>query len=210
MKNQFYKIKMFFTGFNCSSIFSDKLKSNNTNLTTKHSKLKTHRGATIIELLLYMAILAFFLLALVTFAINIIQGGSKNSNESRTYADARYLSERIKYEVRNASDIQIANSNFGVNLATTPGSKLTLTAAIPNNPTVFDVSTGRARITLGAASAVELNSNKVNVTDLTFTNYSGTNTKNINFTLTVQSTVPSMGNIKETTTLRSSVELRSN
>lgn len=203
MKDQINKIKLFFIGENYFRLFSNELQ-------TKHYKLNTKRGATIIELLLYMSILSFFLIALVLFALNIIQGGSKSNNESHTYADARYLSERIKYEIRNASDIQTANSNFGVNLATTAGSKLTLTAASPNNPTVIDVSSGRARIALGATSAVELNSNMVNVTDLTFTNYSGTNTKNISFTLTVQATSPSKGNIKETTTLRSSVELRSN
>jgi hypothetical protein len=173
------------------------------------NNLKNRRGATIIELLLYMSILSFFLIALVLFALNIIQGGSKSTNESHTYADARYLSERIKYEIRNASDIQTANSNFGVNLATTTGSKLTLTSISPNNPTVIDVSSGRARIALGAISAVELNSNKVEVIDLTFTNFSGAKTKNINFTLTVQAINPSKGNIKETTTLRSSAELRS-
>jgi hypothetical protein len=74
---------------------------------------------------------------------------------------------------------------------------------------VIDVSSGRARIALGAISAVELNSNKVEVIDLTFTNFSGAKTKNINFTLTVQAINPSKGNIKETTTLRSSAELRS-
>lgn len=203
MKDQINKIKMFFTGINCSGIIFN-------NLEPKTLNLKPRQGATIIELLLYMSILSFFLIALVLFALNIIQGGSKSSNESHTYADARYLSERIKYEIRNASDIQTANSNFGVNLATNAGSKLTLTAASPNNPTVIDVSSGRARIALGTASAVELNSNKVNVTDLTFTNYSGSNTKNVSFTLTVQATSASKGNIKETTTIRSSVELRSN
>lgn len=174
---------------------------------------KDDRGFTLIELLLYVGIVAIVLSAIISFAWQVILSGSKSSQQQEVFATARYLSERVIYEIRNALDINVSSSNFNSNLANNPGQKLSLHAASANDPTLIDVSNGKLRITQGSSAAVNLNSNDSKVTDLTFTNNSSgdAKTKNISFTLTVQSAYS--GTRQEFTasvSLQSSAEVRNN
>jgi competence protein ComGC len=177
--------------------------------TTYHPQ--TQKSFTLIELLLYLAIVTVVLTSLVLFAWNIIETGAKSGNQEMVTSEAKMLSEKIGYQIRNANDINIASSNFGVNLATTPGNKISLANNAPNNPTLIDALNGQARITLGASAAVTLNSTNTNLTNLTFINYTSVDgkTKNLQYTLTLQSKYPSHGNVYESVTLENAAEVRS-
>lgn len=164
---------------------------------------KQNKGFTLIELILYIAILTIMMNALIPFAWNIIQAGAKSSTEQEVFSTARYVSERIKYEIRNASGINSVSAN-----------SISLTELVAaNNPTVIDLSANQVRIKLGASSPVVLNSTNTKVTDLTFTNYTSSDnkTKNIDFTLTVTGNYSSAGQeYTDSTSLRASAEVRSN
>lgn len=180
----------------------------------KNSQFK--RGFTLLELVLYVGIVSIVLTSLVTYAWNVVGIGEKSATQQEIYSLARYLSERIKYEIRSANDINFGSSNFGINLAQTPGAKLSLAKSAPNDPTEIDVAGGLVRIRRGSAvpTPVPLNSADTNVTDLTFTNYTSSDnkTKHVGFTLVVQSRYTGgRFEFKESAiTIESSGELRSN
>ena len=159
------------------------------------------KGTTLIELLLYLAIASGIMLSLVTFAWDVIGGGAKSARQEDVSSSVRYLSSRIGYEIRNANSINSVSS-----------SSISLADSVPaNNPTVFSLSGNNLTIKEGSAAAVNLNPNSVKVTSLAFSNYSssGNETQHIMYTLTVQSSYPSKGNIFETDSMESSVEVRS-
>lgn len=172
--------------------------------------LNRQRGFTLIELLLYLAISSGVLVSLVLFAWNVIDTGAKNARQDDVYASARYISERLKYEIRKASDINVASSNFALDLATNAG-QLSLASATPNDPTIIDVDNNTLRIKQGAAAVIELNSPMVKINSLIFENYStvDSKSKHVVFTISVEAANPSPGNKYENATIESSAELRS-
>lgn len=170
-------------------------------------------GFTYIELLLYMAIFSLMIGTLIPFAWGIITNGAKSTTQQEISSNARYASERIKYEMRNALDVNTATSNFGINLATDATKQLSLKADGASDPTIINVLNGKIQIKKGTAAPVPLTSNDITVTDLTFTNNTSTDlkTKNISFILTLQSGFNGAGQeYKGTISLRSSAEVRTN
>jgi type II secretory pathway pseudopilin PulG len=164
---------------------------------------KNEYGFTLIELILYIALITLILSALVPFAWNMIESGVKSSVQQEVNANARYISERIKYEVRNATGIN--------SVAATSISLATATPA--TNPTVIDLSGGNIRIKQGTGAAVNLNSSNTVINSLTFTNLTSgdTKTKNIQFVFT---TAASFGvarqEYQDSVVIEGDAEVRSN
>lgn len=182
-----------------------------------HRNIKKQYGFTFIEIILYVGIVAITMTAMISYAWNVVGIRAKSSTQEEVSASARYLSERIRYAIRGANDINTGQSNFGVNLAQNPGSKLTLRTNVTypaNDPTTIDVVGGRARINLGPVSnPIALNSSGTNLTNLTFTNYSSSDnkTKHIGFIITLQARTTSTSQVfTNSVTLESSGEIRSN
>lgn len=162
--------------------------------------MKNKAGFTFIELILYIAIVTIMLSALIPFAWNIIGTGAKSNTEQEVFSQARFISERIKYEIRNATGI---NSVSATSISLGPVA----------TPTIIDVLSGNLRITQGAVTTA-LNSPDVVISALTFTNNTSADnkTKNISyqFTLSAIPTTSTRNEFSETTTIRSSAEVRSN
>ena len=159
-------------------------------------------GFTFIELILYISIVTIMLTAIIPFAWNIIGSGVKSSTEQEVFSQARYVSERLKYEIRRASGITSVGAT-----------SISLTNFSPDTTTVIDLFSEKARINKNGTGAVNLNSDDTKVTDLTFTDYTSLDqkTKHIGFTLTISSNYSGQRQeFKETVTLRSSAEVRSN
>lgn len=164
--------------------------------------IQNKKGFTLIELLLYIGILSIVITSLVLFALRIITGNAKSSTQQEISSQARYISERLKYEIRNANGINSVSSN-----------QISLIKDTPNNPTIINLSAGKVMIQQGGNAAVSLNSVDINITDLTFSNYSlaDNKTKNIGFTLTLVSNFQySLPQYIDTISLRTCAEVRSN
>lgn len=175
-------------------------------------KTRKQRGFTLIEMLLYVAVAGIVLTSLVGFGWNMIGIGAKNGTHHDAVSNARLASEKLTFFIREATDIDTANSNFGVNLASVPGSKVTLRGAAPNDPTVFDISSGTLRVTQGVSAPVALTSSNISVSSLVFTNASSADGKAKNIGFEIQLATISASNRSEyasATMLRSSAELRS-
>jgi len=169
------------------------------------NQVKTMKGFTFIELLLYITIVTIMLSAIIPFAWNVIEGGAKSSVEQEVFSQARYVSEGLKYEIRRASGI----TNVGA-------TSISLTNFSPDTTTVISLSGGKMQINKNGTGAVNLNSDDTTITTVggvIFTDYRSVDnkTKHIGFTFTIASNYSgARQEYKETITLRSSAEVRSN
>lgn len=165
---------------------------------------KYDAGFTFIELILYISIVTMMMMTLIPFAWNVIQGGAKSATQQEVFSNARYISERIKYEIRNAAGINSVSAT-SISLIASPSA---------NNPTVIDFSGGNIRIKQGSGSTINLNSQNASVSALTFTNYTSADnkTEHIQFTLTVNAS--NSGTKRQdynaATTIEGSAEVRNN
>lgn len=165
-------------------------------------RFKSGAGFTFIELILYISILTIILSALVPFAWNTIETGVKSAVQQEVNANARYISERIKYEIRNAKDIT----------AVTPNS-ISLSNFSPDTTTVIGLSSGNVQINKNGTGPVNLNSVNTVIDSLTFTNYTSSDkkTKNIQFVMTIAgSFAAARQEYQDSIVASSSAEVRSN
>lgn len=178
-----------------------------------HGTNMKKNGFTLIELLLYLVIVSVVIGALVPFAWNMVRSSAKSSVQQNVASNISILSERLKSEIRNSNKVNIASSNFNINLAVNPGSRLSLQEDSPNDPTLIDVLNGQIRIKQGSGSYINLNPSNITVSDLTFLNYSSSDlkTQNIGFTLTISSNYSgTRQEYKQSATVESGAEVRSN
>jgi type II secretory pathway pseudopilin PulG len=160
-------------------------------------------GFTYIEAILYISIVSIMLTSLIPFAWNIVEGGAQSAVQQEVSSNARYISERIKYEIRNASAIN--------SLSTSSISLANSNAAL--NPTIITYTSPNVTIKQGVGATANLNSNDVTISSFTFTNNtSGDNkTKNISYVFVIrQAYSGSRADFKFTTSIQSSAEIRSN
>lgn len=132
--------------------------------------MKKQTGFTLIEIILYVGIIAIIFSAIVPFAMVVIGNSSKSAVQQEVYDNARFISQKIIFEIRRASDITSVGAN-----------SISLTDFSPDSTTIIDLSDGNVRLNKNGIGPVNLNSASSTVTDLTFTQ----NQKNISFTLTV-------------------------
>ncbi len=168
------------------------------------------KGFTLLELILYMAIVSLLSGALITFGWNVVLSGTKSSVQQEVSGNARFLTKKITLLIRGATALN--PSDWGVNLAADPTKQFSL-----NDPaygaTVLQVnSAGQATITYGGYT-YELNSPKTKITNLTFINYSSGDgkTKNIQYNLTIEANYgSSRQEYQQNLILEGDAELRSN
>lgn len=143
-------------------------------------KMRVQFGFTLIELILYMALVSIILSALVPFALDIIGGSTKSSVQQEVFSQGRFVSERIKNEIRQASGI-----------TTVGNTTLTLTNFSPDTNTVISLTGGKMTVNKNGLGAVDLNSNDTIIScplNVCFTNYSSTldsKTKHVQFKFTI-------------------------
>ncbi|MEK9152858.1 MAG: prepilin-type N-terminal cleavage/methylation domain-containing protein [Patescibacteria group bacterium] len=147
-----------------------------------------YRGSTLLELMMYIAIVALVLTAATSFAFEFALTRAKTLALEEAGRNARFAISRIATEVREASDINIGASTFGSN----PGTLSIATVVGANDPTVFSVSGTTLNVKQGAGAVLPLTSPKVQVSEFIVTNLSTTGkTKIFRIHLRLISTNPS-------------------
>lgn len=166
--------------------------------------MKKESGFTLIELILYISIVALVLNTMVYFAWNIIGGSVKSNSQQEVFSQARFISERIKYEIRNANGINSVAAT-SISLAVDPPA---------NNPTIISLSGNKLQIKQGGSSAVDLNSADTAITNVNFVDYTSSDnkTKNIQLSFTISDLTGSSRQEYKVSdiTVQSSAEVRSN
>lgn len=140
---------------------------------THHPNHHTYRlqaGFTFIELLLYVALVGIVLAAVVQFLGQSQILTVKNNVRNDVGTTARFLSQKMEREMRDATSIDEGSSTFGSSL--TSGGSFILNAPSPKNSVVFTVSSGVLHVSINGGAAVPLHDPDIQVTDLTFQNYS--------------------------------------
>lgn len=138
------------------------------------------RGFTLVELLLYVTIVAIMIISISGLLSLLMQSRVKNQTVAEVEGQGVQIMQIATQTIRNATAIN--SPTIGTN-----GSSLSLNVTTPaNSPTVFDLSGGTLRITEGANPATPLTNSQIVVSSLSFQNLSlaGTHgTVRIQFTL---------------------------
>jgi prepilin-type N-terminal cleavage/methylation domain-containing protein len=152
--------------------------------------MKHARGFTLIEMILYIAIVSIFLGGVVQLAWNSIYGRVKAQVMEHVNYAARFVGKRMMYEIRNASAINSLSA----------GSICLASSDSTRNPTRIYVTGGTIRIGWGGGGTtcatttndVALTGTNVTVSSVFFTNLtSGTLTRHIQFIYTITSSAAS-------------------
>jgi prepilin-type N-terminal cleavage/methylation domain-containing protein len=175
----------------------------------RRGSITNRNGFTLVELLVVTAIIAVVGGLGTGFFLSTLTARTKAAHRLEVQENARLALARMAYEIRRAVLIE-GTSDFGVNLATSPG---TLDLDMPGGGTTsvtFSILSGALRIRDGAGAPVLLTTNDVEVSDLTFENHTTANgrSQNIKITLTVDHVGGSSGQFGASTTVSTTVELR--
>lgn len=170
-----------------------------------------NKGFTLIEMLIYIALITIFIGGAIDFGWNVIYGRVKSRNYEDVTQNLRLAEKRILFEIRNASGINSVAS-LAICLSNSDATR---------NPTRIYLSSGILRIGWGGGSPtcanltndVPLIDNLVNVPSMNFVNLTngGATTKNIQFSITISLLNPSgRSEYNRTQTFESAAEIRSN
>ena len=175
-------------------------------MTLKHSKklnFQYQAGFTLIEVILYVALLSIILSGAIAVAWDMIYSRVKVRTQQELNYQVRFAMTRINYEIRNASAINSVAAT-SISLAQADAAR---------NPTIIDLSAGRLRIGWGSSGSCPtsspcfLTSDSAVISGLTFSNFSGSGSKQIQteFTATTNGAKPEY---QSTQTIKTSSEVQ--
>lgn len=142
---------------------------------------KNQSGLTLIEFILYIALLSVLLLALSGFYGLVLRSRAKAQTIAEVEQSGAQIVQIITQTIRNAT---------AINSPSLGNSASSLSVSVVNagqSPTIFDLSNGVIRIKEGAGTAVDLNNGRVSAANLNFYNFSRVSTPGVisfSFTLT--------------------------
>ncbi len=140
-------------------------------------------GFTLVELLLYIAIVAGLLLAVATVTINMLRGSARLEAIQTISQNARLGLARIELAVGNATTV--TTPTFG----TTSTMLVLQTGVTSTNPTMIGVSNGVLEMKEGTTASTTIMMGSVRVSNILFRNLSASSTlASIRIELAVSST----------------------
>ena len=77
----------------------------------KSASRRTQKGVTLVELLLYMAILSILLTILTSIFVSALDVQSESNATSSVEQDGNYILARLEYDIHRAQSINIPSSN---------------------------------------------------------------------------------------------------
>ncbi len=136
-------------------------------------KYTYQRGYTLIDLLMYIAIVGSLLIAVTMFAALSTESRVKNQSVSEVNSQGSAAMDYMTQAVRNADTISapVAGATASSLTVTVPTSSL--------SPTIFDLSGGALRVKEGTAAAIALTNSKVQISALNFKNLTRPSTPGI-------------------------------
>ncbi len=138
-------------------------------------------GFTLVETILYMAIVATLLLAVSFLFAQVLESRTKHQSIAEVEEQGAFVMNAIIREIKNSE---------GVNFPTpgTSASQLSLQESAPeNNPIIFDANNGSVTESVGANNSVSLLAPNVFVSRAVFTNLAASSSPaNIRVELTLK------------------------
>ena len=131
-------------------------------------KNKSYKNAfTLVEIVLYIGLVGIILLALSSFFTILIETRIRNQVISEIYEQGSQITQIISLSIRNSTSI----------VSPTTGNTSTTTLSLNEptrikSPTIFTISSSTLNITEGVSSSILLTSNKVKISNMSFSNVS--------------------------------------
>jgi len=123
---------------------------------------KSDAGFTLLETVIYIALLSIIISAVLGSVYQIIEGSDKINSKINTEAEAHFLLRKIEWALTGISAV-----NLPV-LAST-GTTLSVNKVdFSGNPLIFDFNSGNVRLSRGGAAPIILNSGNVTIGDVQF------------------------------------------
>jgi type II secretory pathway pseudopilin PulG len=146
-------------------------------------KVRGSSGFTLIETLIYVAIIGGVLSTFIAFSMNVSQGRNKTYVVQEVQSNTRHAMDVMSQRIRAATSVTIGSSTFGSD----PGVLQLAMADASKNPTIINLTAdnGILQIKEGASAAVSLTSTEVDVTNLVFTNLTDGDRESVRIQMTV-------------------------
>lgn len=167
-------------------------------------------GFTLVEMLVSASLLALVGGLAIGFFLSSLEARAKAQHRVEVQENARAALARMAYEIRRARGVD-ASTDFGVNLAATPGATLDIDLSEASaDPTTFDVDAGVLRVTRASGTPVSLTSDRLVVTNVTVDDRSSGNgrSENVALTLTIEDPSGATGDLGAAVTVSTTLELR--
>jgi len=144
---------------------------------------RKQNGFTLVETLIYVAIIGMVLSSFVVFSISISNSRSKTYVVQEVHANTRTALNVMSQKIRSATGVNTASSTFGVD----PGFLSLSMASSTLNPTILALDSNILGIKEGSNATTSITSDEVKITNLVFTDLSGTgNRGNVRIEMTVE------------------------
>jgi hypothetical protein len=145
---------------------------------------KTLRGFSFFEVIIYLGLFSMMATALFQFSWDVFDLGTKDRTSRRVLADARFVTERVNYFIRNAGGVDTNASVFG-----DANGKLVLNVLDSGNTVTIELQNGNIVLTETGQVAVNLNSNDTKTASLAFIKYGSSEdgSEYIDFTFALES-----------------------
>ena len=135
-------------------------------------KEKNKKGVSLIELMLYISIMGILMAAISSFIYSNKTIGDRNEAISEVETQGNEIVNIISQTIRNSASVT------GLAL----GATATQLTVVDNGVTIiFNLTSGKVTIKRGAAAAVNLNTDQVVVSNLSFKNFGNATKGSINF-----------------------------
>lgn len=168
---------------------------------------KRYSSFSLIETLLYIAILSIFLGGVITFAWDAIYSNVKSKIQQDITNNGKFVTSKLSYLIRNSDGIVLVTPDF---------ISLDMSISDPTkHPTEISLNNGQIlvgygnNINCGIANPCTITTNQLTVTNLSFQNLStATNSsENIKYDLTIENTSERQ-EFNDIQSFTSSVEIR--
>ncbi len=164
----------------------------------------TYRGFSLLELLIYMAILSSLMVVVSSSFLSLSKGRGQSQARNEVQSSVRFAAERLRQDIKAASAVVTPTSG---------NASSTLVLTIAGTQVTYDVATGTLRRKEGVAAPISVTGAGIIVNPPSFTVLSNYNARLVATTTAVQILMTFRYNASSTdwtysNTLRTSVTLR--
>ena len=165
---------------------------------TQNTKHGTQSGFTLVEMIIYLAIVSTMLVSISYLILDLIGGQSKSAANQEVNQNSRFITQRLISDIKAASDFSIPSED-------------TLNLTVPGDDIVYSLDAGSLNLTrqVGAEPAEDLNSSEVEVTGSFIDNSFAARSRNVGVSLIISYVNPdNLLDLTASTTADFSIELR--
>ena len=150
----------------------------------KYSKVSQQKGFTLVETLIYVAIIGVVITTFIQFILAVSSARNKVYSVQEVQSNIRTSADILGQYIRSATGVVTSTSVFGIH-----PSKIVLQMPTPlNDPTIITIDNGALVMKNGGNPTSTITSNRVDVTDFTVDHVSdvfGGNKDNFKIDLTI-------------------------